>query len=136
MLDRKYILENAAAVKQNCIDRGATADVDGLVKLETKRRELLQKVQDLNTQANQVSKTIGQAKDAAERDARKEEGRKLREQKDAAQTEHDELEEKILDIARMIPNLTHPDAPLGEDDQANLELRKGAEQTPYLNEIQ
>ena len=38
------------------------------------------KIDQLNQQANAVSKSIGQAKDPAEREARKEEGRKLREQ--------------------------------------------------------
>ena len=34
MLDRKFIVENAERVKQNCVHRGASADVDRLVDLE------------------------------------------------------------------------------------------------------
>lgn len=125
MLDRKYILQNVDAVKENCVNRKAPADIDQLVSFETARRELSQKVQDLNQAANEVSKSIGKAKDAEEREAKKEEGRKLREQKDAAQKEHDEVDAKIVDIQRMIPNLSHPSAPIGEDDKANLEVSKG-----------
>ena len=40
MLDRKYILDNAELVKQNCLNRGASADVDKLVELETNRRDM------------------------------------------------------------------------------------------------
>ena len=123
MLDRKFILENAELVKQNCLDRGATADVDRLVELERQRRDLQQKVQELNTQANQYSKLIGQAKDSDEREVRKAEARDLRNKKDEAQQQHDELDEEIRDIQRLIPNLSHPDAPRGADDKANLELR-------------
>ena len=94
MLDRKYIVQNAETVKQNCINRGVDCDVERLVELEAKRRDLLNVVQDLNRQANEVSKTIGKAKDQAERDARKEQGRKLREQKDQKQGEHDALDKK------------------------------------------
>ncbi len=125
MLDRKFIIENADLVKQNCEHRGATADVDGLVRLEQERRQKLQQVQDLNRQANEVSKTIGKAKDAEEREARKAEGRRLREAKDATQTEHDQLDAEVAAIQSAIPNLSHPDAPIGVDDKANLELRKG-----------
>jgi seryl-tRNA synthetase len=125
MLDRKFIVENADLVKRNCEHRGATADVDGLVQLEQQRREKLQQVQDLNRQANEVSKTIGKAKDAEEREARKAEGRRLREAKDATQTEHDQLDAEVAAIQSAIPNLSHPDAPIGVDDKANLELRKG-----------
>ena len=69
MLDRKFISENAELVQRNCQHRGVTADVDGLVQREQQRRQKLQQVQDLNRQANEVSKTIGQAKDAEEREA-------------------------------------------------------------------
>src|SRR5437763_8339697 len=91
MLDRKFIVENADRVKRNCAQRGVKCDVDRLVELETARRQKLQSVEDLNRQANEVAKTIGKAKDAAEREARKEEGRRLHEQKDAAQAEHDRV---------------------------------------------
>ena len=65
----------------------------------------------LNRQANEVSKSIGKAKDAAEREARKEEGRRLREQATAAQAEIDRSLAEADAILRTIPNLTHPDAP-------------------------
>ncbi len=125
MLDRKFIVENAEAVKRNCLARGVDANVERLVELETKRRDLLQQTQELNRRANEVSKTIGQAKEAAEREARKEEGRQLREEKDRVQGEHDELDKEITRLQTGIPNLTHPAAPVGEDDQSNLEIRRG-----------
>ncbi|MBX3419418.1 MAG: serine--tRNA ligase [Pirellulaceae bacterium] len=125
MLDRKFIIENADAVKQNCTNRGVTAEVDRLIELEAKRREVLAQVEQFNRQANEVSKSIGQAKDAAERDARKEEGRRLRDAKDHAQTQHDELDALIHEIQLTIPNMAHAAAPVGRDDQANLEVGKG-----------
>ena len=125
MLDRRFILEHAAEILQNCRNRGVTAEVERLVDLENARRTLLQKVEVLNRQANEVSKTIGQAKDDAERNVRKEQGRLLREQKDAAQAEHDQLDAEIHRIQLTIPNMAHPAAPVGADDHANLELARG-----------
>ncbi len=133
MLDRRFIVENVQDVKRNCTHRGAEADVDTLVELERLRREQLAEVQELNRKANEVSKSIGKAKDAEEREARKEEGRLLREQKDAAQTQHDGLDAQILEIQRLIPNMSHPDAPIGVDDKANLELRKGLHEPPRFD---
>jgi seryl-tRNA synthetase len=132
MLDRKFIIENVEAVKQNCANRNITADVDKLVELEAARREKSTQAQDLNRQANEVSKKIGKAP-PEQRDAIKEEGRKLREQKDAAQAEHDELEQQILAIQTLIPNMSHPDAPVGKDDKANLELRRGKHEPPKFD---
>lgn len=133
MLDRKVIIENVELVEQNCANRGIKADVKRLVSLEAERRELLQQVQESNRKANEVSKSIGKAKDAEEREARKEEGRKLRQQKDAAQADHDRLDADILDIQITIPNITHPDAPVGADDKANLELRRGEHEPPEFD---
>ena len=39
MLDRKYILENLQAVKENCHNRNLHAEVDRFAELETLRRE-------------------------------------------------------------------------------------------------
>jgi len=125
MLDRKFIVDNADSVERNCQNRNAKADVRRLLELENRRRELLSAVQDLNRRANEVAKSIGQAKSPEEREARKEEGRQLRQQKDAAQAEHDQLEAEITAIQITIPNMSHPDAPVGTDDQANRELRRG-----------
>ena len=124
MLDRKFILENVDAVKQNCANRNVQCEVDKLVELETQRRELMKKAEELNREANAVSKSIGGAKDNEEREARKEQGRKLREQKEAAQAEHDTVDDQIKAIQLTIPNMAHPDAPIGVDDKANLELAR------------
>ncbi|MBU6175682.1 MAG: serine--tRNA ligase, partial [Planctomycetes bacterium] len=55
----------------------------------------------------------------------KEQGKKLREQKEAAQHEHDRLDKEILEILAHIPNMTNPAAPIGRDDQSNLEIARG-----------
>ncbi len=125
MLDRKFIVENAAAVKENCANRGMEADVDRFVELDTMCREISTAVQDLNRQANEVSKTIGKAKTDEEREQRKNEGRDLRAKKDARQTEHDGLLAEMVSIQRSIPNMAHADAPIGKDDKDNLEIKKG-----------
>lgn len=124
MLDRKFVVDNVELVKKNCIDRGVTADVEQVVTLETARKAKLQEAEEFNRQANEINKSIGKAS-AEERPKIIAEGKRLRELKDAASTEVDQLEAQISDILRLIPNLTHPDAPIGEDDKSNLELKRG-----------
>ncbi|UUO05543.1 serine--tRNA ligase [Blastopirellula sp. J2-11] len=124
MLDRKFVLDNVDLVQENCRLRGVDADVAKVAALETARRQKQQETEDFNRRANETSKLIGKAS-AEERPQIIEEGRKLREEKDAAQKEVDRLDAEIVDLLRLIPNLTHPAAPIGADDQANLELRRG-----------
>jgi seryl-tRNA synthetase len=125
MLDRRFVVENAERVKENCARRNCTVDMDRFVGLEQARKAKQQQVDDLNRQANEVSKSIGKAKDAAERDARKEDGRRLRELCVTAQAELDQIAAESDAILRMIPNMSHADAPVGTGDLANLELRRG-----------
>ena len=133
MLDRKFIVENAADVAKNCELRGATADVPLLVELEAQRRQLLIEVESLNRQANEVSKTIGQASSDEEREQRKAAGRDLRSAKDDCQGAHDALENQIVELQSQIPNMTHPAAPIGEDDKSNLEIRRGQHEPAKLD---
>jgi seryl-tRNA synthetase len=126
MLDRRFILENTQAVIENCRNRGVSPDVNRLVDLELKRKQLLQQLEQFNRQANEVAKSIGQAPDEAERNSRKEKGRQLRELKDQTQAQHDRLENEIHQLELTIPNMAHPLAPVGSDDQSNLELRQGS----------
>jgi len=133
MLDRRFVVENVELVEENCRRRGAKADVRALVELETRRRAKQSEVEELNRKANEVSKSIGKAKDAGEREQRKAEGRALREQTNAAQVELDQLTAEADAILRSIPNLSHPKAPLGADDQSNLEVRRGKHEPPKFD---
>jgi seryl-tRNA synthetase len=125
MLDRRFVLENAELVQKNCDVRGVKVDVARFVQLETERRALQQEVEELSRRANEVSKSIGKAKDNDEREARKEEGRQLREAKDTKQAEIDRIDAEASALHNAMPNLTHPAAPVGGEDDA-VELRRGA----------
>ncbi|MBN2291575.1 MAG: serine--tRNA ligase [Pirellulales bacterium] len=133
MLDRKFIAENAELVQKNCENRGAHVDVSRFVELESRRKAKQAEVEKVNQEANKVSKSIGKAKDEAEREARKDEGRRLREQVTEIKAELDSIGEELTAIQKAIPNLTHPDAPIGADDNSNLELVKGKTPVPEFD---
>ena len=128
MLDRKFILENTEAVKLNCKNRNVFADVDRFVALERERKSFQRELEKLQTEANAVSKSIGQAKSEGEREAKKEEGRILRERSAVVKTQLDTLETDLDRIQRLIPNMSHHEAPIGADDTGN--LRRSFGKTP------
>lgn len=134
MLDRKFILENVDAVKLNCKNRNVTADVDRFVELEQSRRELRKEVDSYNQEANVVSKSIGKCKTPEEREAKKEEGRKLREKLAEIEQKLKELEVELDQIQRSIPNMTHPDSPIGKDDGDNKVVAYGKTPLPKWSE--
>jgi len=124
MLDRKFIVENVELVKQNCRNRNATADVDRFVALEEKRRTLQSRLDEANRKANETARSIGKAP-PEQREALKEEGRRIREDVTQIQQTLDQVLVESDAIVRAIPNMSHAAAPVGVDDKANLELFRG-----------
>jgi seryl-tRNA synthetase len=133
MLDRRFVIENADLVRRNCAERGSHADVDRFVALEANRKAKQAELETLNRQSNEVSKSIGKAKDAVEREQCKEIGRNLRENIALVVAEITLLEVQAGLILKTIPNLSHPAAPRGADDQANLEIRRGEHAPPKFD---
>ncbi|MDA8697900.1 serine--tRNA ligase [Rubripirellula sp.] len=118
MLDRKFILQNVDAVRSNCEKRGVACDVDRIVSLDSQRLASLQLAEELNRQANETSKQIPKTPDQDARNLLIEQGRELRQKKEAAQQEHDQLDQEIRELISAIPNMTHPDVPEGGEDDA------------------
>lgn len=124
MLDRRFILENLDAVKRNCEIRGVRVDIDRFVALETRRKELQSQLEELNRRANEIAKSIARCSSQDEREAKREEGRMIREQAAAVEKDLRELEAEVTALQKQIPNMTHPDAPVG-DASASREVGRG-----------
>jgi seryl-tRNA synthetase len=124
VLDRRFVADNVDLVATNCRQRGSSADVARFAELDRLRRQMQADIDRLNQQAGQVSKSIATAADAAEREARKADGRRLREEVSAFEGKLAEIVKESDEILRAIPNLTHPAAPVGGEDAA-VEIRLG-----------
>ncbi len=132
MLDRRHVAENVEAIAANCRRRGVEADIARFAELDLRRRQLQAEIDGLNQEAGRVSRSIGQAADAAEREARKAEGRRLREQIGGLEAESAAVVAEADAILRAIPNLTHPAVPAGGEEAA-VELRHGATPRPAFD---
>ena len=133
MLDRKFILENIEAVRQNCKNRNTAAVVDQFITLEKERKSLQQELEKQQTESNTVSKSIGQAKSESERETKKEEGRILRDKITSTKEKLDAVETDLESVQRSIPNMTHPAAPIGADETANARLALGKTPIPTFD---
>jgi seryl-tRNA synthetase len=133
MLDRRFILENAELVQKNCQNRNVSVEIDRFVQLESKRKATQTKVDQFNRQANEVARSIGKAKDEEERERLKDEGRRFRDETAKAQAELERIGEELDRIHRSIPNMSHPDAPVGADDTQNREVFQGKTPVPQFD---
>ena len=124
MLDYKFIKDNLDAVKQNIINRNMTADADKVVELYDKRTALVTKLQGLQQKRNENAQAMKQKLDSDKRQELIAAGKSIKEEVSAVENEVKELEIALEEAARQIPNMVHPDAPVGKLDTENLEVKK------------
>ncbi|WP_448549827.1 serine--tRNA ligase [Thalassotalea fusca] len=125
MLDAKHLRTDIETTAKNLAKRGYTLDVATLTSLEEQRKAIQVKTQELQSQRNTRSKSIGQAKARGE-DIQPllAEVSQLGDELEAAKEEQNKVLEQINAIASAIPNLIHESVPEGEDESDNVEVRR------------
>jgi len=112
MLDIKFIRENPDLIKENAQKRGVTVDVDALLTLDEKRRELLANLETLRADRNKSSKS----KPTPEEIERiKQVGEEIK----VLETNLSDIEAQYIELLEVIPNLTHPASPVGGEEDFN-----------------
>jgi seryl-tRNA synthetase len=128
MLDLKFIRANPALVREGMRRKNISSDLDGLLAADIRRRDLLAQVEELRATRNRVSEEIAAKKKAA-RDADRDitEMRAVADRIRTLEKELKDAEETVGRILLEIPNLPHPDVPVGPDETGNVERRRVGE---------
>lgn len=134
MLDIRVIKENPERVKQAVRNRKGNldAEIDELLKIDDRRREITGEVEAMKAKQNAASKLIPQykkeGKDIASLMA---EMKELSEKVKAGNAELSELEQRQRELLLCIPNIPHESVPVGADDTCNPEIRRNGEPTKF-----
>ena len=133
MLDIKRIREDYEGVKA-AVERRCKGDfgIENVVKFDERRREILAEVEQMKNKQNTVSKEIPKLKKAGEDTTAimaemKELSAKIKEM----DAELSEVETNLRNALLNVPNTPNPQVQVGEDDSANVELRKYMEPTKF-----
>src|SRR5262249_12016132 len=127
MLDVQFVRDHLDAVKANCKNRNVTADVDRVVQLDDQRRQLIQAAQLKQQRANEVPKLIPKEKDAARKQELIQEGRRIREEVAGLDGQLKQVEVDLRAAVSTLPNMTHPDAPVGGTPEDNKVIKQWGE---------
>lgn len=125
MLDIRFVRENIDLVTAALKKRGKDLSLDRFKKLDQERRDILHQVEQLKHRRNVVSEQIGQLKRTGG-----DVNEIIREMKDVAErikTQDQRLkgiEEELKGILLGIPNIPAEDVPVGQDERANVEIRR------------
>jgi len=146
MLDIKFIRENAERIKQAARDKRIECDVDRLVEVDRRRREVQVELDGLRTKVKESGQLVGQLRNAksdwykkaiaqGKTDADiKAETDRVQAELTAIKPRVKELEEsegpilaEFEQLMLTIPQPADPDVPVGKDDTQNVELRRVGE---------
>lgn len=125
MLDLKYIRENVDEVKSFLKARNSDFNLDEVIDLDKKRREILAEVEILKKKRNDESAEIGKLK------REKKDASSLLEQMQIIAEKIKKLDETLVKVETdlnhllyRIPNKLHESVPIGLDEDENVEVRR------------
>ncbi|WP_096086504.1 serine--tRNA ligase [Agaribacterium haliotis] len=136
MLDPKLFRSDLDAVVANLAKRGFTFDASAYQKLESERRELQSRAEQLQSERNARSKNIGKAKAAGE-DIQPllAEVESLKGELSQAEAELKTLQNKFDELLFGVPNLLSDKVPAGKDESDNVEINRWGEPRSFDFEI-
>jgi seryl-tRNA synthetase len=109
MLDIKFIRENKELIERNSKDRGVKVDVTAVLELDEKRRELISEIDELRSQRKQGSKGKPSPEEIQKM-------RALGDKISKSEADLSALELSYTKQLMKVPNLTHPETPIGGED--------------------
>ncbi len=126
MLDIKFIRENPGLVKKNAVNKGyKNVDIGGLLKTDDKRRELMQKIEELERQQNVANDGIAKAA-PAEKKKLISGMKKIADEVATLRPTLVKIEAEFEQLMYQVPQIAADDTPLGKDSADNkIEYKHG-----------
>jgi seryl-tRNA synthetase len=125
MLPRQFVRENPEEVRRTLETKGVDVDLDRILEVDEEWRELKAEGDDLRRRRNEVSSEIGELKREGDEEVAQEaieRSQELKEELEAVEARADELESELEERLLELPNVPHPDAPVGDDEADNVEV--------------
>jgi seryl-tRNA synthetase len=128
MIDPKLLRTSLDDVARQLGRRGYRLDTQALATLEEKRKKVQVIAQQFQSERNAKSKAIGVAKSKGEDTSRlMQEVAQIGAAQKQAETELEQIQNDINEIALGIPNVPHASVPDGKDENDNQEVRRWGE---------
>jgi len=128
MLDVQLLRGDMDAVARRLADRGLAIDTARFQSLESGRKTLQVRTQELQARRNQASKQIGQAKQSgADASVLMAEVAAMADELKANEARLDALQGELHEFLLVLPNVPHASVPAGNSAEDNVEIRRQGE---------
>lgn len=135
MLDPKLLRNELESTATQLARRGYVLDVEHISTLETQRKTLQVRAQELQNERNTRSKAIGRAKASGQNiQPLLDEITGLGDTLKQTEIELEAIQTQLLDLQLGIPNIPHATTPVGNNETDNVEIRRWGEPRPFAFE--
>jgi len=131
MLDIRFIKENIDTVKAGALKKHIDIDLDRLIVVDDKRRELLKIVEAKRSEQNVASGKITQTNDEGERQGLINEMKVVKEALQKADEQLSEVTKEWQELMVRVPNIPDVSVPDGKEDIDNVEIRTWGEKPSF-----
>ena len=128
MLSIQTIRERTDEVRRSLLNRNTEAPLEAILAADEQRRSVLADVERMRHDRNDAGKRIGSAKDAAERDQLIAAQRAVAADLDRFEAVLRDADRELEALLLYIPNLPHPDVPVGSEEDSVVILEGDGEQ--------
>lgn len=128
MLDIKYIRENAEKIKEAAKNKNIKIDIDQLLKIDEKRRQLIQKLDELRASKNELSK---QGKGGKPSPDLIEKGKKVKKELTELEAELNDIDKNYMQLMVKVPTIPSDDTPIGKDESENVVAEEYGEKRKF-----
>lgn len=118
MIDIKLLRENPEKVKEACKNKNISIDIDEIITLDKRKRELLTEMEVLKSEQNKISRGGVENKDIFLQ------AKQLKDKIKELGPELENIENNLNGLLLSVPNLPFDDVPVGKDEAENKVLRK------------
>ena len=123
MLDVKFIRENLELVEKSAKEKGYKVNVREVIDLDDKRKRELSEAEELRQKRNEIAGKMKGGKPSPELIS---EGKKIKEQLAEQERQLSEVEAKVTEMLKQIPNVIFDDVPLG-GEECSVEIKTWGE---------
>ncbi len=124
MLDIKYIRNHCDDIIENCRNRHVDVNILQLLEFDEQSRQLKSDLDTLRQRRNEISQQMKGPLSGEERAPLIEEAKQLRQQVAEKEETYEEANRSRQELLSQVPNLTHPDSPIGHTDEDNHTIRE------------
>ncbi len=128
MIDIQYIRDNPEVVREKSKQKGYDVDTDQLLGFDSKRREMLNQIEEFRQKRNEIADSMKGGRPSDEQVAK---GREIKEALANLEHQFSSIDKEFFDLLKLVPNMPLDEVPVGATENENVVIRTVGEKPNF-----